>query len=223
MPEMDGFEATGHIRDPGSRVRDHRVPIIAMTAHAMQGDRQRCLDAGMDDYLTKPVSPQALADVLDRWLPREDVSSTTLQPGAPDGTGVGGPAHVAMHEVHDTEPIVFDRAGMLERLMGDEDLARSVSQGFLEDAPRQIDALRDFLAAGDVAGAVRQVHTLKGASAAVGAEALRSVALRMETAGRAADLGALQEELPALETEFGRVARAMEDSGGGTQTTDGSG
>jgi CheY-like chemotaxis protein/HPt (histidine-containing phosphotransfer) domain-containing protein len=218
MPEMDGFEATGLIRDPRSRVRDHRVPIIAMTAHAMQGDRQRCLDAGMDDYLTKPVSPQALADVLDRWLPREDAPITALQPPSPDGTGAQGSAHVATPEAHDTQAIVFDRAGMLERLMGDEDLARTVSEGFLEDAPKQIAALREFVAAGDVAGAVRQVHTIKGASAAVGGEALRSVALRMETAGRASDLRALEADLPALESEFGRLASAIEATGGGPGT-----
>src|SRR5664280_1022624 len=74
MPEMDGFEATGRIRDPGSAVLNHAVPIIAMTAHAMQGDRERCLEAGMDDYVSKPVSPQALAEALARWLPK-DLSS----------------------------------------------------------------------------------------------------------------------------------------------------
>ena len=70
MPEMDGLTATRAIRDPRSAVRDHGIPIIAMTAHAMQGDRELCLAAGMDDYVTKPVSRQALADALDRWLPK---------------------------------------------------------------------------------------------------------------------------------------------------------
>ena len=70
MPVMDGFEATTRIRDPLSTVRNHVIPIIAMTARAMQGDREECLAAGMNDYLSKPVNPQALAEVLDRWLPR---------------------------------------------------------------------------------------------------------------------------------------------------------
>ena len=71
MPEMDGFQATQKIRSPHSEVRNHQIPIIAMTAHAMQGDRERCLDAGMNDYVTKPISRQALADALAKWLPCE--------------------------------------------------------------------------------------------------------------------------------------------------------
>lgn len=71
MPIMDGYEATGVIRDTGSKVQGHQVPIIAMTAHAMQGDREKCINAGMDDYLTKPVKPQHLSDMLDKWLKPE--------------------------------------------------------------------------------------------------------------------------------------------------------
>ena len=71
MPEMDGLVATRVIRDPQSAVRNHQVPIIAMTAHAMQGDLEKCLEAGMNDYVTKPVFPQALVEVLLKWLPQE--------------------------------------------------------------------------------------------------------------------------------------------------------
>ena len=71
MPEMDGFEASRHIRNRQSAVLNHQIPIIAMTANAMQGDRDKCLEAGMDDYVSKPVSPQSLAEVLRKWLPKE--------------------------------------------------------------------------------------------------------------------------------------------------------
>ncbi|MGA7146577.1 MAG: response regulator [Desulfobacterales bacterium] len=67
MPEMDGYEATGKIRNSESKVLDHKVPIIAMTAHAMKGDREKCLEAGMDDYLSKPLNTQALSDILEKW------------------------------------------------------------------------------------------------------------------------------------------------------------
>ena len=77
MPVMDGFEATRHVRSSQSAVQNHQVPIIAMTAHTMQGARERCLDAGMNDYVTKPVSPAALAEVLDRWLTREETPSAS--------------------------------------------------------------------------------------------------------------------------------------------------
>ena len=75
MPEMDGLEATRRIREADTTTRLPRVPIIAMTAHAMQGDRERCLEAGMDDYLTKPVTPRRLIDMVMRWLPSEDRNS----------------------------------------------------------------------------------------------------------------------------------------------------
>jgi CheY-like chemotaxis protein len=71
MPEMNGLEATRHIRDPLSTVRNHQIPIIAMTAGAMQGDREKCLESGMNDYVSKPISPKALAEALDKWLPKE--------------------------------------------------------------------------------------------------------------------------------------------------------
>ena len=68
MPEMDGYEATGEIRNPASKVLDHKVPVIAMTAHAITGDRERCLEAGMDDYLCKPVNPRELCDMIEKWI-----------------------------------------------------------------------------------------------------------------------------------------------------------
>jgi PAS domain S-box-containing protein len=75
MPVMDGLAATRVIRDPASAVRNHQLPIIAMTAHAMQGDLEKCLEAGMNDYVTKPVFPQSLVEVLQKWLPREGCQS----------------------------------------------------------------------------------------------------------------------------------------------------
>jgi two-component system sensor histidine kinase/response regulator len=71
MPEMDGYEATRVIRNPQSKVRNHDVPIVAMTANAMKGDRERCLEAGMDDYLSKPIQPQKLMEVMKTFLSGE--------------------------------------------------------------------------------------------------------------------------------------------------------
>jgi len=75
MPEMDGYEATRLIRDPQSKVRNHDVPIIAMTANAMKGDRERCIKAGMDDYISKPIQPETFFEVIKAFLPESGSDS----------------------------------------------------------------------------------------------------------------------------------------------------
>ena len=199
MPVMDGFEATRMIRNAeatGSATRagggalpsasqGRRIPIIAMTAHAMKGDRERCLEAGMDDYVSKPIAPQALADAIQKWLPpaREPLPGGIVAPAAP-----GLP--------------VFDRAALLERLLGDEDLLKDVLACFRCDLPIQMQSLRAHLGAGQAELALAQVHTIKGAAANVGALAFSAVAAAMETAGRAGRLESLGSLMPELEREF---------------------
>ncbi len=201
MPIMDGLEATRQIRDPGSAVRDHDVPIIAMTAHAMQGDRKKCLNAGMNDYLSKPVSPEALARALKKWLPEDTAGTTEQIPGEHKAPAPAGASRAAL----------FDRAGMMARLMNDEDLARTVVKGFLEDVPQQIELLKGYLETGDTPGAERQAHSIKGASANLGGEALRAVAFEMEKAGKAGDLEAARVHLPELLGQFALLREAMNE------------
>ncbi len=98
---------------------------------------------------------------------------------------------------------------MMVRLMDDDDLARKIAEGFLEDIPRQIAALKGYLETGDVSGAERQAHTINGASANVGGEALRTVALEMEKAGKAGDLDAVKAHMAELEVQFDRLKQAM--------------
>ena len=200
MPEMDGFEATRQIRSLQSAIPNRQIPIIAMTAHAMQGDRERCLEAGMNDYVTKPVSPQALAEALDKWLPKEEKTADSKLKTDEQSPQVSSPK---------SQLPVFDKAGMMARLMDDEDLARMVVEGFLEDIPRQIAALKGYLETGDAAGAERQAHTIKGASANVGGERLREVAFEMEKAARAGDLSTAGRLMAELEAQFDRLNQAM--------------
>jgi signal transduction histidine kinase/HPt (histidine-containing phosphotransfer) domain-containing protein len=202
MPVMDGLEATRLIRSPWSAVRDHHVPIIAMTAHAIQGDRQKCLEAQMDDYVSKPVSPQSLAEVLQKWLPTKSHAGELK---SPDITVTPEPP---------TQPstVVFDRAGFLARMMDDEDLVWSVSQGFLQDIPQQIASLKKQLEAGDAVGVQRQAHTIHGASANVGGECLRQVAAMMEQCAKAGDLTAAGELMVRLEEQFQELHIAMSQS-----------
>ncbi|MBN2889926.1 MAG: response regulator [Deltaproteobacteria bacterium] len=201
MPMMDGIRATKVIRDRRSGTFKHQIPIIAMTAHAMQGDRERCLAAGMNDYVSKPVSLQELAAVLKKWLPEEAADSTTQSSGTHQKTR---PA------VFESGAPVFDKPGMMARLMDDEELADKVTKGFLTDIPLQIEALRAYLANGDAQGAERQAHTMKGASANVGGECLSVVAFKMEKMAKAGDLGAVKTCMTELEAEFDRLKQAIE-------------
>ena len=203
MPEMDGLEATRWIRDTQSKVLNHQIPIIAMTANAMQGAREECLAAGMNDYVPKPISPQALAEALDKWLPM-DTAAVMEQPA-------GKPEQAASVSADLVATPVFDRADMMARLMDDGDLARTVAEGFLEDIPRQIDLLRNCLEARDIPRAERQAHSIKGAAANVGGAAQSAVALEMEKAGKANNLEAITAFLPELETQFARLKEAMNE------------
>ncbi|MEI6127140.1 MAG: response regulator, partial [Pseudomonadota bacterium] len=200
MPEMDGFEATKEIRKNENKLRS--IPIIAMTANAMQGDRERCLEAGMNDYLSKPVNPMDLAGMLERWLPEgeEEGSKFKVQSSRLEAEG---------SKVKEQDPAVFDRASFLGRLMGDEELAVIIGKGFLDDMPIQIEKLAAAVNAEDAHQAEQQAHRIKGAAANVGGEALRETASKMEQAGKDGNLEALRTLLPELETRFGELRKAM--------------
>ncbi len=201
MPEMDGFQATEVIRDPASSVRNHQVPVIALTAHAMKGDRDRCLAAGMNDYLAKPVTPQALFEALDRWLPGEEGPEL---PAAPSRDASPG------EQVPDDAPPVFDEAGFMARVMEDRDVAREVVAAFLEDMPRQIDAIGVRIRKGDLEGAAAAAHTIKGASGNLCGEALCRTATRMEAAARDGRTAELMEALPRLAERYKRLKERVE-------------
>jgi len=199
MPVMDGFEATRQIRQPQSAISDRQIPIIAMTAHAMQGDREKCLEAGMNDYVSKPLSARALVEVLEKWLPKENAAGAMRS----EETGK------RKEEDEGSSPTVWDRAAMLERVLGDEELAGRILERFRVDIPRQIQVLKEFLEAGDVSGVEREAHTIKGVAANVGGEALRAVAFEMEKASRAGDLGVVKGRMADLESQFERLRQAV--------------
>lgn len=191
MPEMDGIEATRRIRDGRAPVLDPRIPVVAMTAHAMGGDRERCLAAGMNDYIAKPVEMARLVQVLNRRL-SGDLSA------AGNGLLEEGPRSAG-------NAVVFDRESLLRRLMGDEAIAREIVLDFLENLPGELEKLRRFVREGDVSGAGFVAHTIKGAAAGLGGEALRTAAFEMEMFGKAGDGKKLAEVLPGLEEQYVRL------------------
>ena len=112
-------------------------------------------------------------------------------------------------DIGDSKLPIFDLAGMMDRLMGDEPLVRMLIEGFLDDIPKQIDTLRRFLDAGDVKSSERQVHTIKGASANMGGEMLRALAFEMEKEAKAGNLEYVKTRMPELETQFMRLKKEM--------------
>ena len=203
MPVMDGLDATIAIRDPQSRVLNHKVIIVAMTAHAMQGDREKCLRAGMDDYLTKPIELPALVAVLEKWLKAK---------GEADQPVISEPEGKVASSTPEEKVVVFDRAAFMSRMMDDKELAWGILDGFLGELPSQITLLKKHLAAGDARRVEEQAHKIKGASATVGGNALRAVAWAMEQAGKAGNLDAAKASITDLDAQFDALKEAMNNN-----------
>ena len=203
MPEMDGYAATRCIRAGPAGARNPHIPIVALTADAMSGDRDQCLAAGMNDYLAKPVDLRKLADALEKWLNAPASTGELSLPGS--------------HLLAKTETVfnqaVFHQEELLARLMGDKDLSGKILAGFLDDAPRQLRTLKKMLEEGDADGARRQAHSLKGAAATISAEALRSLCSEAQEAAAASELIRALALLPRLEEQFELFKATLKQSG----------
>ncbi len=180
MPEMDGLEATAAIRRAEAHT-GQRVPIIAMTAHAMKGDRDRFLAAGMDGYVAKPVRPHELYAAVE---------------GAE--TGPLAPADA---------PFGWDAA--LENVGGDEAMLRELAEMFFVECPKLMQQLREHIAGADGPQLRRAAHTLKGSAHVFGAEAAAAAAHRLEEIGREAGFADAEEALASLEDEVARLLPAL--------------
>jgi len=184
LPELDGYQLTRLIRDPATLVRNRDVPVIAMTAHALAGDRQKCLLAGMDDYVAKPVNPAALEEILDRCA----------------GIATENPS--TRHTPDNRETADFDPEELVDRLMGDENLARRVVDRFVRDMPSQLTSLADAICSDDRQSALLLAHSVKGAAANVTGASLTHLAAAVENSMREGDLPGAQQGLLALTSEF---------------------
>ncbi|MFT3669624.1 MAG: ATP-binding protein [Pseudoxanthomonas sp.] len=211
MPVLDGYAATRRWREiETQRATGGRLPIVAMTANAMAGDRQRCLDAGMDDYLAKPVSREQLEGCLNRWLP--DRMNFVLRNAALAAPVEPAPAAPAVATARAPAPSfpVLDQT-MLEELReiaGDE-TARIITV-FLEDAPRLIATLEKAAATPDLDAMRDAAHTLKSSSANVGAMALSAAAKRVELGARARKLERPAVAVALVIAEYARARMALQ-------------
>jgi two-component system, sensor histidine kinase and response regulator len=194
MPEMDGFEATREIRRRELSSIGKRVPVIAVTANAMAQDREECLNAGMDDHLSKPFSMLTMQDMLDRWMPQ--AASTQSEAAEP---AARAPAKAA--EVLDRQ--VLDQLNKVPEL-----LARVISL-YLVESPKLMEKLKQAARAGDAPEIARSAHSLKSSSANVGARILSRYCEDIEALARRADTEAARKILAKIEREHDCVQSTL--------------
>ena len=220
MPEMDGYAATREIRrreesSAGPNGPASRLPIIAMTANAMEGDREAAIEVGMDDYVAKPVKPAELNDVLERWVtaPVEpaDEAAANVASGMADSVANGNDLL--------EDPLDHDVLAGLRELgapqNGEPDILTELVDIFVEDAEPRLAALREAVASGDAEGIERAAHTLKGSAGNMGARRMSVIASDLQDAGTSGDLSTAASLLQNLEFEYDRVKPALEELKGG--------
>jgi PAS domain S-box-containing protein len=197
MPQMDGLEATRLIRGRTSGV--HQPRIVAMTANALQGDREACLAAGMDDYISKPIDPAALAAALSA-----SPSRTTGRPAADS------------RSAHSTAPVAIDRTALdqLARIAGSPEGLAELVEAFLTDTASLLAGIREALAGDDRSEVRRLAHSLKSTAASFGATTLAAHGRHLEELSKAGSLDGAAAVATDLETEFERVRDALPDAAG---------
>ncbi len=197
MPEMDGFEATRMIRQIEAATGDH-TPVIAMTANAMQGDQEACMDAGMDDYISKPVSMGRLAEVLNLWMPVPPDLSAANVPGA----------NVIALGQATLDPVTISG---LRSLSGEDepDFLKDLVKIYFKDAEELLATLRNAIAIMDIKSLEYAAHRLKGSSGNLGAMTLVGMLQKLEDEAEGGRLENAPQWLVKIESEYQRVEMAL--------------
>ena len=191
MPEMDGLEATRLLREKENGSRQHQA-VIAMTALVMKGDRERCIAAGMDGYLSKPIRQQELDDLLDTYLASDHPNLLLSKP----------------NDLPETSVCVEE---LLERIDGDRGFLSELLVLFLGDYPAQIQGAREAIANNDAANLQRVGHVLKGALGNLAAPIASGIADELETMGRSGSISLAGARVDELEEELKRVIETLEE------------
>ncbi len=210
MPEVDGFEATRSIRQAEQdksqpRPDAGRLPIIALTANAMKGDRERCIEAGMDDYLTKPLDTEKLLKMIRSYL--------GASPAVPDAARphqhVSGPSVGVQPAAAHRHPDPFDLEDALARCMGNAQLLSQLLNKFRERSVQDIQRLFGLIASGDAPGVVQAAHALKGTASNLSANNLYAIVARLEAAAQQGDLPSAAGCLDQLKAELDRCLQKL--------------
>lgn len=204
MPELGGFETTARIRQEEQRTGRH-IPIVAMTAHAMKGDRERCLEAGMDDYVSKPIQASELFAVLERVASQLSHEETPAKVPVP--SAIPQPPASPAAGADDT---LIDWAAVLESVADDEELLREVVSALLAEIPEWLQGIQQAIEQANAESLKRTAHTLKGSLGQVGANSGARLAGLLESMGAAGEFAKAPEVLAELERELHeRIIPAM--------------
>ncbi|MGA2735172.1 MAG: response regulator [Syntrophobacteraceae bacterium] len=236
MPELDGYQVTQIIRikerqgwkdrtEQGQEIR--RTPIIALTAHAMQGDREQCMAAGMDDYLSKPFNRDRLFAVLKRWLPSKSTTDIPVDTAwedqteqdqskacqLPDGGNGGSNLHgeVFLYRFSHLDHLNYETLENLRSMVkeGQPNLLEKVIRIYMESSPKLMETIRHSISLGDAAAMQGAAHSLKSISGNLGAMMLSEMCKELEAMGRAGTTDNAILLLPVLEDEYERVRKAL--------------
>ena len=233
MPEMDGFQATAAIREREKKgavlsACGGRLIIIAMTANAVKGDRERCIEAGMDEYVSKPIEPNQFLHLLDRMVPAGAPAAVTVTADGGESTrqDVAAPAEEDAHEVEESEHTAeegehkvrpceggqppVDVQSLLARCMGSEEFMRKIAAKFHEKVREDLQNMEQSAEAGNAEQIAFWAHKMKGGAANLSAKRLSEVARLMEQSARAGNAGAASEFLPQLKDELAQCLEFLE-------------
>jgi len=177
MPILDGISACKAIKDPRSGVLSPQAPIVAMTASAILRGKERCIEAGMADFMTKPLGKKDFERTLARWAPSW---KPPFKPGAPS----------------ERDSYVFNEKELLERIAGDGELLKTITGAFLTELPESLAKLKKAIESGSMEELRKEAHSLKGSAASISAEELRAASLELE---KAASESSLEKAESALE------------------------
>jgi CheY-like chemotaxis protein len=193
MPEMGGFEASAHIREREKTAGGH-IPIIAMTAHALKGDRERCLDAGMDAYVAKPVESRLLFEAIDSMVPAEPLADTEAETQTQEANG---------------DPEVFDYESAMAMIDGDTELFQELVTLFMSESTILLDQIHDAIEQRDAKTLERAAHSLKGSAGAFRAELASRAAQQLEDLAKRSSLEEAELACETLQAEVERLKQAL--------------
>jgi len=192
MPVMDGYQATAAIRNGEHNIPNPQIPIIAMTANAMKGDQKICLDAGMDDYIPKPIEPEIIEEKLKKWLAVELLTAVEAKPDTNNAVA----SETIAKEPHSIDPSIWDKAALYKRVRGKPERVVKLIGLFLDDMPERIICIETHIQKADCDEVSQLAHAVKGVVSHLGGLKLQALAAGMEKAGKSSDLEQLQRLWP---------------------------